>query len=115
MAEVNTIARPYAVAAFRYARDHGELDSWAEMLEFAAAVASDPGMVALVRDPNVGRQRTTEIFLDVCGDRLSPAGANFVRALAGNGRMLVLEQITELFQSLKREAESRVAERAGAC
>lgn len=108
MAEINTVARPYAVAAFRYARENGELERWAEMLELATTVARDARMVALARDPNVGRKRTAEIFLGVCGDRLSPAAVNFVNALAEHDRLLVLPQIRDMFTSLKQDAEARV-------
>ena len=39
MAELSTLARPYAKAAFEYARDKTQLVQWSEQLATAAAVA----------------------------------------------------------------------------
>ena len=44
MAELATIARPYAEAAFKLAREQNALPVWGEMLKFAAAVMKDPAM-----------------------------------------------------------------------
>ena len=39
MAELSTLARPYAKAAFEYAVDHNQLAPWFEQLATASAVA----------------------------------------------------------------------------
>ena len=51
MAELSTLARPYAKAAFEYAREHDALAQWSEQLTTAAAVAADEGMEAVLRQP----------------------------------------------------------------
>ena len=45
MAELTTVARPYAKAAFEYARGTGELAGWSSMLALAAAVVARPRLV----------------------------------------------------------------------
>ena len=53
MAEAITIARPYAEAAFKLARDRSRLAAWADMLQLLEAVSQDARMQARIGDPNV--------------------------------------------------------------
>ena len=41
MAELLTVARPYAKAAFEHARDNDVLDSWSQALGFLGTVVAD--------------------------------------------------------------------------
>ncbi len=108
MAEKLTVARPYAEAAFTLAAERGALGAWSEMLGFIAALAADANMTRLASDPRVDRARFVELFLDVCGQRLSAEGANFVRLLAENRRFGLMPEIVAQFEQRKAEAESRV-------
>ena len=63
MAEKSTLARPYAQAAFKQASEEGQLDQWAEMLDFLGALASDRMMVGLLSDPRVEKERVVELIL----------------------------------------------------
>ena len=51
MAELSTLARPYAKAAFEYARDNNALAQWSEQLATAAAVSLDSALVAVLNNP----------------------------------------------------------------
>jgi len=108
MAEKTTAARPYAEAVFRLASARGELKAWSEMLGFAAGVAADPAMVRLAFDPKIGRARLTELFLDVCGERLTAEAGNLIRLLIENRRLTLLPEITALYEGLRAEAEKRL-------
>lgn len=105
MAETTTIARPYAQAAFELAHAQGALAVWAEMLNFAAGVAGDAQMAALVGNPRLTRRQLADLFVGVCGERLDAQGQNFIRLLADNRRLNVLADIAVLFQALRAEAE----------
>ena len=94
MAETGELARPYAVAAFKQAEDEGRLGEWAEMLELLAAVARDSTMSGLIANPKVDRARLVELFIDVCGDRLSDTGRNFVRVVGEYGRFALLPDMS---------------------
>ena len=83
MAETRTIARPYAEAVFKVARDKNNLASWAAMLGLAASMASDVQIRALIGDPNVPSKRLGELLIAICGDRLNDEGRNFILLLAG--------------------------------
>lgn len=106
--ERTTLARPYAEAVFRLARERKSLGPWSEMLKLAAAVARDPQMNRLIDNPRVPRERFVEFFLDVCGKKLDPDGANFIRLLTENRRIQLLPEIAALYETLRAEAETRV-------
>lgn len=108
MAELVTIARPYAEAVFRLAKDSNAFDEWSRMLQMAAAVAQDAQMVALIADPKVTSVDISRVFLGVCGTELTEAGKNFVKVLIENNRLSVLSQIASLYEALKREHQNEV-------
>ncbi len=53
MAELSTIARPYAKAAFEYARDKGQLSQWDTELAAVAAVSRDDTMDGVRHNPDL--------------------------------------------------------------
>lgn len=108
MAEIQTLARPYAAAVFELAQARQALPAWSEMLAFIAMVAGDANMQRLTSDPRVDRARFLELFLDICGKNISDAGANFVRVLVENRRLNLLPEIVGQYEALKAEAEARV-------
>ena len=107
MAETGELARPYAVAAFKQADEEGKLAEWAGMLELLAAVARDARMSGLIANPRVDRARLVELFIDVCGDRLSDTGRNFVKVVGEYGRFALLPDISERFAEERAAREGR--------
>ena len=105
MAEVRTIARPYAEAVFKLAKAKGELAAWSDMLQLAAAVAADQRIRALVGDPKFPPRRLGELILEICGGKLDDEGRNFILLLAENGRVEILPEVSELFDQLKTQHE----------
>jgi F-type H+-transporting ATPase subunit delta len=101
MAEISTIARPYAVAAYKLGREQKSLAKWSEMLGFASAVASNAQMQAYIQDPKVISSELQTTFLKVCGDKLSEQGQNLIKVLVEYGRMSILPAITDAFKELK--------------
>jgi F-type H+-transporting ATPase subunit delta len=101
MAELTTIARPYAEAAFRIARDAGALQQWSEMLRFASAVVTEPRVATALDNPKLAEGEKEALVLSVCGDRLDALGRNFIRVLVGADRVGLLPQINEQFDTLK--------------
>lgn len=107
MAAQSTIARPYASAAFKQAREENDLAGWSDMLAFLAGVVRDPLMSGVIVDPRVGVAKVTELMLSVAEGRLSRTGENFVRVLAENRRLDQLSAIVELFEQARAEFENR--------
>lgn len=105
MAELSTIARPYAVAAYRLAKETKALSAWSDMLGLAAAVAQDPQMMAFIADPNVQRSQLEASFFKVCGDKLNAQGQNLIKVLVEYDRLAILPEITQAFEALKAAEE----------
>ncbi|MFK7863413.1 MAG: F0F1 ATP synthase subunit delta [Pseudohongiellaceae bacterium] len=105
MAELSTLARPYAKAAFQVALQDSGLDSWSKMITLSAAVVDDKSVSALLVDPSLSSEQLATSFIGVCGDELDTKGQNFVHLLAENKRLLLLPMISEQFQALKANQE----------
>ncbi len=108
MAELSTLARPYAKAAFEYALDRNELAQWHEQLATAAAVASARGMAAVLTNPSLTAAQQANKLGDVCGDALSAEVRNFIAILASNKRLALLPEIYGLFALYKANREKTV-------
>lgn len=105
MAELETVARPYAEAAYKLATEQNALPVWSEMIQFAAAVMADPAMQSAIDNPKLGAEQKESLFLSVCGDKLNTSGRNFVKVLIETRRVELLPQIETMFTSLKNAAE----------
>jgi F-type H+-transporting ATPase subunit delta len=105
MAELTTIARPYAEAAFRTARDDKALPAWSEMLRFASRVIAEPKVAVALDNPKLTAADKASLVLSVCGDKLDRLGRNFVRLLVESDRVLLLPQISALFETLKDDTD----------
>ncbi|HTP95031.1 MAG TPA: F0F1 ATP synthase subunit delta [Burkholderiales bacterium] len=111
MAEALTIARPYAEAVFKLAREKNRLAAWADMLELIEAVTQDARVQARLGDPNLPAAQLTNLFLAVGGDRLDGDGRNFVKLLVESGRIAQLSEIRALFGELKAAEEGELKAR----
>ncbi|RFA30637.1 F0F1 ATP synthase subunit delta [Alkalilimnicola ehrlichii] len=111
MAELGTIARPYAQAVYELAKDTGQLPQWSEQLDFAAAVASDNLMQGLLLSPRFSPAQLEEMFIKVCEERLTDQGRNMIRLLAENRRLHLLPQIAKQFADLRAAAEKTLQAR----
>lgn len=108
MAEVSTIARPYAKAAFEYAQEKGSLSQWSEMLALAAAVAENSAMKAVLDSPSLTSEQKADVFVDVCGAGLGTEAKNFITTLAEHKRLAALPVISEMFEELKSARDQAV-------
>lgn len=108
MAEITTIARPYAQAIFALAQEKGELAQWSAMLQFAAAVADDAEMVALIDSPRFDSVQLAQLFIDVCGDKLNDDGKNMIRVLAANDRLALLPAVAALYEAERAAVEGTI-------
>ena len=104
MAELSTIARPYAEAAFRIAKT-GDVNAWDGLIAEMAAIAGRPEMRALVLDPNVGSDKLYGVFAGVIKSPLPAEGQNFLRLLVENDRVSALPEIATQFAALKNKLE----------
>ena len=111
MAELATVARPYAEAAFRAALEKGTLGSVSDGLAILAAAESDERMRSVLMNPKVTAQQKKDLFYAVGGDRLDEIVRNMVAVVIDNHREVLIGQIDEQFDDLKREHEKVVRAR----
>ena len=108
MAERATIARPYAKAAFQYARESKAFAEWSQGLKAAAEIVADPRLGALTKSPLWSQADLVSIIADVAGNKLNPAMQNFVRVLAENHRLLLLPEIAAHYEVLRSDIDNIV-------
>ena len=108
MAELASIARPYAQAVFELAKDSGHYGPWSEALEFLATVAADKDMAALFSNPRVSRQQAADIVIELLGEGVGDEPKNLVRLLAQNRRLQALSAILKQYELLRAEAERTI-------
>ena len=100
-----TIARPYAEAAFAFARETEALDAWSQALARLAAIVEDPQVAAQIGNPSLSEQRLLDLIFAVAGEGLDVRVQNLVRLLARNERLIVLPELARLFEEHKTAAE----------
>jgi F-type H+-transporting ATPase subunit delta len=108
MAELSTLARPYAKAAFEYASEQNVLTSWSEQLATAAAVTMHSAMGAVLNNPSMTAQQQSQTVIDVCGDAIGKEVSNYVAILTSNKRLALLPEIYSLFEQYKANHEKSV-------
>jgi len=121
MAELSTVARPYAEALFASARDAadqsggGGLSAWSARLAEMAAVAAHPEVRQTLADPRVAPAQRIDIFTGLIKSELPQAAHNFIALLVENDRLLLLPEIAAQFAAAKDRYEGvAVAEIASA-
>ena len=117
MADNNTVARPYAEAAFELAREHKKLDAWAEALTLAGELTADGRVSAFLANPRLSDEQRLAFLAGLMasaggegsvlagGDR---HGTNFLKLLLENERVYALPEMAEHFDALKDAIENTV-------
>ena len=108
MAELSTLARPYAKAAFETARAGDNLAGWSSQLARAATAADDEQMASLLTNPSLTAEQKAGAVVEVCGDTLDDKGRNFIRVLADNQRLPLLGEIAAQFERYRANQEKSV-------
>ena len=105
MAESVTIARPYAEALFKAAKESGNLAKWAGQVSLLAQVAANPEARAAIGDPNVAASQLVDLFRAACGTAVDAELSNFIQLLSDNDRLGLLPEIGDLYESYKKAEE----------
>ena len=105
MAELVTVARPYAEAAFKVAVEGKALARWSDMLKLATAIARDPQMQSALASPKVTLAQKKTLFFAVAGEQFDEGAKALVSLLLANNRAVLLPSVGELFEKLKNDEE----------
>jgi len=107
MAELHTLARPYAKAVFELARGSQALPHWSQTLKTLAATVADAKVAAMFSNPRLSRGEAATALIAALGERLDAPARNLVKLLAEYNRLSALPAIAEEFEALRAEAERR--------
>lgn len=108
MAELSTLARPYAKAAFELAQDAHKFQEWGEALNALAAAVKSPELAGLIGHPALFKDDLADVLAKTLGDTLGAEGAALVKLLVENKRLPITPFIAEQYEALRAEAEARV-------
>ena len=108
MAEIATIARPYAEAVFRLADAGGALAAWSGTLRTLAQVAAHPDMQVCLAKYDLTGVQLQDLFLSLCPSELSAEAKAFIHLLVEYDRLTLLPEIFAQFETLKNEREGVV-------
>jgi len=101
MAEAITIARPYAVAIFKLAKENKALTQWSDELALIAAVVADATVSAMIDDPKLSSAQLESALLSIFKGKLSDSATNFVKLLVENNRLPIVADIVAAYETLK--------------
>lgn len=132
MADLSTLARPYAKAAFDYANEHDAIDDWENFLVVASHIVKDEAFVQLLHNPAISAQSKSEALVDIYNNevagveeknspfmsllhkltgttkKVSLELTNFVSQLAENERLPLIPHIYSHFRHHKSEALKQI-------
>ena len=117
MADKNTIARPYARAAFELANEGNDLTDWADALNAAQQVMASGEVASFLASPALIDMQRLEFLRELLASASGGAsvlggsneqGSNFLRLLLEYGRVDVLPEIAQHFDALKAQVENTV-------
>ncbi len=108
MAQLMTIARPYAEAVFALSSEAKNLAVWSDELANLATISQDGAMQAMIKNPAYSADNIVSVFTDVMGSNLTAEGKNLLNTMAANKRLAALSAVSEVFESLKADVEKRV-------
>ncbi|MDE0423080.1 MAG: F0F1 ATP synthase subunit delta [Gammaproteobacteria bacterium] len=105
MAEIATLARPYANAVFDLARSAGRMTQWSPMLGLLARAVETDEVKDLVALPSLAPAVKARRLVELVREEIDDHCRRFVNVLADNHRLELLPEIAAQFEALKAEAE----------
>ena len=108
MAELLTLARPYAKAAFAFASEQGATDNWSNALQMLSAAVQDEAFSAYLNRPELTPAEQVSVFAKVLGENQTQEVSNFLTLLADNARLALLPEIEAEYELLKSQNNNTV-------
>ena len=109
MAELSTLARPYAKAVFELAQAAKSYPAWSKQLAGIAEAVTHSAFAKAIRAPGVAKAELAAVLIAALKGALDTQGQSLVRLLAENNRLEVAPALAAQYEVLRAEAEARVA------
>ncbi len=104
MAELSTIARPYAQAIFEIAHEQGQYDKWSDALSKLAIIVKDEQFANAVGDPRLDRGAIKKLVNSLLANSDNDIN-HLVNVLVDNHRLSAATAISVQFEHLRHEQE----------
>ncbi|MCK5877534.1 MAG: F0F1 ATP synthase subunit delta [Candidatus Marithrix sp.] len=101
MAELATLARPYAKAVFELAVEKDRLENWSDNLKFLTTVIENTLMAQVISNPEIAEKTLINILHDICSERFDELGKSLIKVLAENHRLAVVRELSVQFEQMK--------------
>ena len=103
--ELATLARPYAIAAFKAAKEAKKLPAWSGMLSILSGASQHKKISMLLESPEMPAEAKAHRLAEVCGEDLDNSAKLFLQALAEHNRLPLLPEVLSQFEELKAKEE----------
>ncbi len=108
MAELTTLARPYAKAVFRLAQDDGSLDAWSRALALLVALIGDAKVARSLAQPSMTAAAQAQLLVELAAGSIDEQQGRMLHELARYKRLALLPHVAELFEIYKAEREHKL-------
>jgi F-type H+-transporting ATPase subunit delta len=103
MAELATVARPYAEALFK-SGGNGDARALADQLDALAQITRNPALRQFADNPKAEQSQVVEVIAGALqGRALSPLVDNLLRMMIDNGRLAALPEVAHQYRLLVNE------------
>ena len=100
-----TLARPYARAAFEFALAANDVAQWRDFLQFMVCLMREPKVYRWTFDPRVDAVRLLDVITDLGREWMNESRRNFLKVIIDNKRLRELPAIFDLFKLDQAEYE----------
>ena len=95
MSELITLARPYAKAAYEFAKSEDKIAEWQNQLAIAAGMAEHETVADIFSDPNVTDDQLVAL---IAGDDTDNHYRNLIKLMIENNRLALLPEVAQQYQ-----------------
>lgn len=108
--DLRSLARPYAKAAFTYAKDHHQLTHWSFALSALAGGMSNTQVMAALANPQIDTQKLLSTLTDIIDQYFldKVALTNLVKLLIEKQRLALLPTVFNLFEDYRAIYEKTI-------
>ncbi len=108
MANLTTIARPYAKAIISLAKDQNCFAQWSKMLEFLAQVVSNKQMNKFLRNLSISGDDKAKVLISLDPAMLTEQGEHLVKTLAHYKRLLIIPELYSAYEKLRKIEQKEI-------
>lgn len=108
MAEMHTLARPYAKAVFQVAKATNSYQEWAIFLDSLATIVTNSQIVQLLKNPMISKLEKANFVAELGDHVFSQEAKALIKLLAEHGRLLLAPEIQALYAQYRAEAEQTI-------